>query len=294
MRQVPIGVTGELYIGGPGVACEYLNRSDLTAERFVPDPFGARAGARLYRTGDLGRWRTLGSIDFMGRNDRQVKLRGYRIELGEIETRLKEHALIRDAAVIMRDDLGGDKRLVAYVVWHAGIIANVEVLRRHLQNVLPEYMVPAAIVTLEILPLTPSGKLNRRMLPRPDAESGIGEAPLGDIEQVVASIWCEVLHRTQVARDDDFFALGGHSLSATQVSIRIRAALVVEIPIRRLFSCSTLRSLSAEIEQRLHSSIQKRARDGSQELEEILSTVETLPDAKVRELLEQLEAEVRT
>ncbi|MBV9300897.1 MAG: amino acid adenylation domain-containing protein, partial [Acidobacteriaceae bacterium] len=217
-----IGVLGELYIGGAGVARGYLNRPELTAERFLEDPFVEEAGARMYRTGDLGRWLEDGNIEFVGRNDFQVKIRGFRIELGEIEARLAEHAEVREAVVIAREDTPGEKRLVAY---YTGLgregegreLVGAEELRSHLTARLPEYMVPAAYVRLESLPLTPNGKLDRKALPGPEASaySTRGyEAPEGEVETKLAGIWAEVLKLERVGRHDNFFELGGHSLLA--------------------------------------------------------------------------------
>ena len=214
-QPAPLGVAGELYIGGAGVARGYLDRCDLTAARFIPDPFSAQPQARMYMTGDLGRWLPDGSIEFIGRNDFQVKIRGYRIELGEIEARLSEHSSVRDAVVLAREDTPGDKRLVAYVTSKGEI--NAEVLRAHLISLLPEHMVPAAYVRLDALPLTPSGKLDRKALPAPDGTSYVTrgyEAPGGEAETTIAQIWAKVLKLDRVGRHDNFFELGGHSLSA--------------------------------------------------------------------------------
>ena len=228
-----MGVVGELYIGGAGVARGYLNRPELTAEKFLTDPFSSDGSARMYRTGDLGRWLEDGNIEFLGRNDFQVKLRGFRIELGEIEARLAEHAGLREAVVIAREDIPGDKRLVAYYTTQPSEedTLSAEQLRSHLSAVLPEYMVPAAYVRLLSLPLTPNGKLDRKALPAPEqdayAVSGY-EPPQGSIETTLASIWAELLKLDRVGRHDNFFALGGHSLLAVRVAIRLRQFLGVE------------------------------------------------------------------
>ncbi|HEU0076111.1 MAG TPA: amino acid adenylation domain-containing protein, partial [Longimicrobiaceae bacterium] len=223
---VPIGAVGELFIGGAQVARGYLDRPELTAERFVPDPLGRERGGRLYRTGDVVRWLPDGRLEFVGRNDDQVKLRGFRVEPGEIEARLREHAQLREAAVVVREDAPGDRRLVAYYVGAEGV--DVEALRSHLSTRLPEYMVPAAYVRLERLPLTPSGKLDRRALPAPegDAYARRGyEAPAGETEAALAEIWSELLKVERVGRWDHFFDLGGHSLLAVQVISRVRQVL---------------------------------------------------------------------
>src|SRR6266478_1632037 len=239
-EPVPVGVTGELYIGGAGVARGYLNRRELTAERFVPDPFAKRAGARMYKTGDLGRWLADGNIEFLGRNDFQVKIRGFRIELGEIEARLREHPEVREAVVMAREDMPGEKRLVAYYTCPEGGGGEVgaEQLRTHLAGKLPEYMVPAAYVRLERMPLTANGKLDRKALPEPEADAyGVREyeAPVGEVETILAQTWAEVLKVERVGRHDNFFELGGHSLLAVRVISRLRQALSVEVKIGDLF-----------------------------------------------------------
>ncbi|MBW8843344.1 MAG: non-ribosomal peptide synthetase, partial [Burkholderiales bacterium] len=213
-QPCPIGVAGELHIAGAQLARGYLNRPEFTAERFVPDPFGA-PGSRMYRSGDLARWRADGSLDFLGRNDHQVKIRGFRIELGEIEAALQACPGVREAVVLARQD-GEHKRLVAYLVAEEES-ASPEALRTQLSTRLPEYMLPAAYVRLPALPLTPNGKLDRQALPEPDA-SALGtsayEPPQGPLEETLAALWCELLGLAQVGRHDDFFALGGHSLLA--------------------------------------------------------------------------------
>jgi amino acid adenylation domain-containing protein len=243
---VPVGVAGEIHIGGAGVARSYLNRPDLTAERFTPDPYAAQPGARMYKTGDLGRWRIDGTIEFLGRNDEQVKIRGFRIELGEIEAALHSHPEVRAAVVLAREDAPGNKRLVAYVVGEAA----PEMLRAHLNSRLPEYMVPAAYVALDALPLTPNGKLDRRTLPAPEAEAfgaRAYEAPQGEVENLLALLWGELLGSERIGRHDDFFALGGHSLMAVQLSSRIRTALGLEVPLAELFAQPTLADFAQRV-----------------------------------------------
>ncbi|MFL5384639.1 MAG: amino acid adenylation domain-containing protein, partial [Longimicrobiaceae bacterium] len=246
---VPVGVAGELYIGGGQVARGYLGRPGLSAERFVPDPFAREPGARLYRTGDLGRWLPEGSIEFLGRTDFQVKIRGFRIELGEIEARLAEHAAVRDAVVLAREDAPGEKRLVAYVVADEGL--DVESLRAHLAERLPSYMVPAAFVRLDAFPATAGGKVDRRALPAPegDALAARGyEAPEGETEQALADIWAEVLRVERVGRQDSFFELGGHSLLAVRVISRVRQRLAVEVALGDLFNRPVLADFARGLE----------------------------------------------
>jgi len=248
-EPVPVGVPGELYVGGAGVARGYLGRPGLTAERFVADPFGGEPGARLYRTGDLGRWRPDGTLEFLGRVDRQVKVRGFRIELGEIEARLAEHPGVREAVVLAREDAPGEKRLVAYLLGDEA--AGADLLRAHLGETLPAYMVPAAYVRVERWPLTPNGKLDRKALPAPEGEAFAAqeyEAPAGETEQALAEIWAEVLGLERVGRWDDFFELGGHSLLAVQVISRVQQVLEVEIELGQLFTWPVLRDLARELE----------------------------------------------
>jgi amino acid adenylation domain-containing protein len=267
-EPVPVGVAGELCIGGAGVGRGYLGRSGLTAERFVPDPFGAEPGARLYRTGDLARWLPDGSIEFLGRNDFQVKIRGFRIEPGEVEARLREHAAVREVAVVAREDTPGDTRLVAY---YAGGAVEAAALRAHLSARVPEYMVPAAWVRLDALPLTPSGKLDRKALPAPEGDAAAGtafEAPAGEVEETLARIWAEVLGVDRVGRWDHFFALGGHSLLATRVVSRARTAFGVTLAVRALFEAPTLEALARAVDTaraagtQAQAAIPRVARDG--------------------------------
>jgi amino acid adenylation domain-containing protein len=245
-EPAPIGVAGELYIGGAGVARGYLNRPDLTAERFLPDPFAGKPEARMYRTGDLGRWLPDGTIEFLGRNDFQVKIRGFRIELGEIEARLTEHPLTREAVVAVREDVPGDKRLAAYYTASKDIAT--EALRAHMAAVLPDYMVPASYMRLDALPLTPNGKLDRKALPAPegDAYAARGyEAPVGKMEETLALIWAGLLGLERVGRRDNFFELGGHSLLAAQVISRLRQTLNIEAQLAELFARPTLSGFAA-------------------------------------------------
>nr|WP_223759268.1 non-ribosomal peptide synthase/polyketide synthase [Myxococcus sp. RHSTA-1-4] len=246
-----IGVPGELYLGGVQVAHGYVGRPELTAGKFVPDPFSREPGARLYRTGDRARWRAEGTVEFLGRLDGQVKVRGFRIELGEVEAALRDASGVRDAAAVVREDTPGDKRLVGYVVLRPDTGWDPESLRESLERRLPEYMVPSALVRLEALPLTPSGKLARRLLPAPDAESLRGDAPFvaprSPLEQSLAEVFSSVLGVPRVGVTDNFFSLGGHSLLATQVVSRLRASLKVEVPLRELFEAPTVEALARRL-----------------------------------------------
>ena len=253
LRAVPVGVIGELYIGGSGLARGYRHRAALTAERFIPDPFGATPGGRLYWTGDLARWRADGTLECLGRVDHQVKIRGFRVELGEIEAALARHPAVREAAVAARPDASGEMSLAAYIVVRDGAEASSAAdLRRWLQGQLPDYMVPSAFVSLEALPLTPNGKVDRQALPDPGqarlTESADFVPPRGPVEEMVASGWGSLLGVERVGAHDNFFDLGGHSLLATQVVSRLREAFGVEIPLRALFESPTVAGLAAQIE----------------------------------------------
>ena len=253
LHPVPTGVAGELHIGGDGLARGYLNRPDLTAEKFISNPFSADPTNCLYKTGDLARYLPDGNIDFVGRIDNQVKIRGYRIELGEIEATLGQHPAVRGSVVLAREDIPGDRRLVAYVVAVASSIPLVTELRSLLQQQLPEYMVPSAFIFLDSLPLTPNGKLNRKALPAPDqsrSESGrIYRAPRSPVEELLAGILAGVLKVDQVGIHDNFFELGGHSLMATQVVSRLTKAFQMELPLRSLFESPTVAGLAKCIEE---------------------------------------------
>ncbi|HET7231440.1 MAG TPA: amino acid adenylation domain-containing protein, partial [Longimicrobium sp.] len=246
-EPLPVGVPGELCIGGDGVVRGYLGRPGLTAERFVPDPFAAEPGGRMYRTGDRVRWRAEGKLEFMGRLDDQVKIRGFRIEPGEVEAAMAAYPGVREARVMMREDQPGDKRLVAYVVGDV----EADGLRAHLRQSLPEYMVPQAIVTLDRLPLNANGKVDRKALPVPELASPEEAyvAPRTPVEEVLAGIWAEVLRLERVGAEDSFFDLGGHSLLGTRVAARVRAVFGVELPLRAVFERPVLSALAAEIER---------------------------------------------
>jgi amino acid adenylation domain-containing protein len=253
LRPVPTGVPGELYTGGFGLARGYLNRPELTAEKFIPDPFGARPGARLYRSGDVARYLPDGNIEFLGRIDYQVKIRGLRLELGEIESVLAQHGSVLDVIVIMREDVPGDKRLVAYVVPQPFAFVTGADLRAFLKEKLPDYMIPSAFVMLDEMPLTLNIKIDRNALPAPDTArpeiSGEYAAPRKPAEEILASIWTDVLGVERVGIHDNFFELGGHSLLATQVMSRVREVFRLELPLRRLFELPTVAELAQNIEQ---------------------------------------------
>ncbi len=250
-QPVPIGVTGELYIGGDGLAHGYFNRSELTAERFVPNTFSGEPGARMYKTGDLCRWKEDGTVDFIGRNDFQVKVRGFRIELEEIEAKLADYPGIGNVVVVVREDEPGNKRLVAYYTWAKAVEQqesdNAHLLRSHLAAKLPEYMLPAAFVCMESLPLTTNGKLDRKALPIPAGDAYVAreyEAPQGDMESTLASIFEEVLKVERVGRHDNFFELGGHSLLVTKLISRVRSILGIELIIKNVFEFPTVAGLA--------------------------------------------------
>jgi acyl-coenzyme A synthetase/AMP-(fatty) acid ligase/acyl carrier protein len=256
LAPVPVGVSGELYLGGAGLARGYLGRPDLTAERFVPDPFSRKAGARLYRTGDLARYLPDGNIAYEGRADRQVKLLGFRIELGEIESCLARHPAVRDCAVIVREDRPGRKNLVAYAVTlpeQTSDQTTPNELRAFLTSKLPEYMVPSVFVHLDELPLTENGKVDRKALPAPLPASAGNTfvAPRDLTEEIIAGAWTEVLGVARISVQQDFFELGGDSLTATQVISRINLAFQIDLPLGVLFEQRTVAGLASAVESSL-------------------------------------------
>ncbi|HJT56412.1 MAG TPA: amino acid adenylation domain-containing protein, partial [Ktedonobacteraceae bacterium] len=256
-QVVPVGVTGELYLGGAGLAVGYIHQEQQTRERFVAHPFRTEEGVRLYKTGDLVRYTEQGQIEFVGRKDGQVKLRGYRIELGEVEAALRRHDNVRDCVVILRKEETGTERLVAYVVARQQPTPTSQELRRFVGEQVPEYMVPSALVFLRVLPLTVNGKLDRQRLPVPEQDerdfSPTYVRPRSPIEEILVEIWAEVLMIGQVGIHDNFFRLGGHSLLATQIIARVQSVLQVNLPILSLFEAPTVAGLAERVEQALHS-----------------------------------------
>ena len=251
LRLLPVGVPGELHVGGAGLARNYLDRPALTAERFIPNPFGDTAGSRLYKTGDLGRYLPDSNIEFLGRMDHQVKIRGFRIEVGEIEAALSKHPDVREAVVLARENQAGEKRLVAYLTTDRKTPLSTKELRDSLKNQLPEYMLPTAFVTLESFPLTPNRKVDRRALPEPEAMTNDLEetyvAPSTPQEEILVDIWSQLLGIARVGVHDNFFEQGGHSLLATQLVSRVREAFKVDVPVRTLFENPTVAGLAAAI-----------------------------------------------
>ncbi|MHC0068641.1 non-ribosomal peptide synthetase, partial [Nostoc sp. UIC 10890] len=261
LQPVPVGVTGEIYIGGVGLARGYFNRPELTQEKFIPNPFTRNMGEnedqssnleRLYKTGDLARYLPDGNIELLGRVDNQVKIRGFRVELGEIEGALRLHPSIQQTVITARIDDSGDKRLVAYIVSQPKQTPTTDELRLFLKQKLPEYMVPSAFVFLDTLPLTPNGKIDRHALPAPDSSrpnlTQIFVAPRSVVEQQIADIWTSVLKLQKIGIHDNFFTLGGHSLLATQVISRLRSTFGVDLSVRALFEAPTVAQLADRIE----------------------------------------------
>jgi thioesterase domain-containing protein/acyl carrier protein len=255
LRPVPVGLAGELYVGGEGLARGYLNRPELTAEKFVPDPFSQVPGSRLYKTGDLVRYLSDGQMDFLGRIDNQVKIRGFRIEPGEVEVALGQLACVQQCVVVVREEGGGGgKRLVAYVVADEGSEVGAAELRASLRARLPEYMIPSAFVLMDELPLNLNGKIDRKALPEPEAAQAPAEsyiAPRTPVEELVCELFAHVLGAERVGIEDNFFELGGHSLMATHLVSRVRETFNVELPLRGLFENPTPASLALKVEERM-------------------------------------------
>jgi amino acid adenylation domain-containing protein len=254
LQPVPVGVAGELHIGGRGVGRGYHRRPELTAERFIPDPFSSEPEARLYKTGDLARYLPDGNIEYLGRLDHQVKIRGFRIELGEIESVLAAHPAVREAVVVLREGVPGDRRLVAYLTAKDGEPLKVPELRSLLQGKLPEYMVPSAFVTLDRFPLTPNGKVDRKALPAPDtfgqSLGGLGLLPRNEMERAIAEIWQDVLHLEKVGIEDSFFELGGHSLLLVQIQNKLNKVLNKPLLMMDLFRYPTISSLAEYLSEK--------------------------------------------
>lgn len=284
-QPVPVGVPGELYIGGDGIAKGYLNRPELTKEKFIPDPFSGKPEARLYKTGDMARYLPDGNIEFLGRVDDQVKIRGYRIELGEIEAVLGQHPAIQELIVTSREDTPGDKRLVAYVVLKGKTVSGTQELRAHVSQKLPDYMVPSAFVFLESLPRTPIGKVDLERLPAPDAKRHELDvrysAPRNSVEEVLATIWAQVLNLDHVGIEDNFFELGGHSILVIQIASRVRDIFKVELPLRDIFAKPTVSGLAE--------SLRENSKHGAkiEKMADLLLQVERLSENEVEQLLDE-------
>ncbi|NJM75031.1 MAG: LLM class flavin-dependent oxidoreductase [Acaryochloridaceae cyanobacterium RU_4_10] len=285
-QPVPVGISGELFIGGKGVARGYLNRPELTQERFVPNPFSSDPAARLYRTGDLVRYRADGSLEFLGRVDFQVKVRGYRIELGEIETVLSRHESVQDAVIVAREDTPGDKRLVAYLLLQVGQELSAATLRDYLLRHLPEYMIPSHFVPLEAFPLTPNKKVDRKALPAPaltqkTRETASSTVPQSPTERTLLEIWQKVLHLSEVRTDDNFFDLGGNSLIAVALIGEIRTVFGVDFPLIYLFRSPTVESLAQQIDTA------QLEQANAEDLATLIEQLEKLSEAEVLALLHQ-------
>jgi acyl carrier protein len=281
LRPVPVGIPGELYIGGAGVARGYLGRPDLTAEKFVGNPFSRAIGARLYKTGDLVRYRPDGNLEFLGRIDNQVKIRGFRVELGEIEQAIRFHQSVADAVVIAEEAEGGEKRLVAYVVPVRSEKVTVSELRELLAEKLPAYMLPAAFVLIAELPMMPNGKIDRKALPhldqtRPELDENF-EAPRSHLEDTLAAIWCELLKVDRVGVHDNFFELGGHSLLGAKMISNLRRRLPVELNLIDIFQSPTIARLAALINQR------QAEEAGEDDLAALLAEIENMSDEEAQQ-----------
>ncbi|HEV2861253.1 MAG TPA: phosphopantetheine-binding protein, partial [Pyrinomonadaceae bacterium] len=296
-EPIPEGVAGEVWVAGEGLARGYFGRAGQTAERFRPDAHSAEPGGRAYRTGDVGRWVRGGEVEYLGRGDEQVKVRGYRIELGEIEAALNGHPDVEQSVVVVRTDGAGDKRLVAYVV--ANKSANGE-LRTYLKGKLPEYMVPAAFVSLDEIPLTPNGKVNRRALPAPEpstSEPADGYvAPRDAVEEELAAAWAELLKLERVGVESNFFDLGGHSLLAMRLLSRVRERFQVELEVRALFEAPTVAGMAALV-RRAQSRQDSDADAGIEamlgglgNLEHLLAELDRLSDDEAERMLDEKES----
>jgi acyl carrier protein len=285
LQPVPIGVSGELFIGGAGVVRGYWNRPELTNEKFIQDPFSDEPGARLYRTGDRARYQADGNIEFLGRLDHQVKIRGYRIELEEIEAVLEQHPAVREAIALVHEDMPDDKRLVAYLTTSQQTAPAFSELRNFLKEKLPEYMLPAAFVMLDTLPLTPNGKVNRKGLPAPDQArpelKDIFVAPRTPLEEVLTGIWTKLLGVERVGIHDNFFELGGHSLSAVSLISQLRDSFRLELPLRSLFENPTVADL-------LGAMIARETKPGqTDKIAQVIRRVESMSEEEVKKSLQE-------
>jgi acyl carrier protein len=284
LHPSPVGVRGELYVGGVGVGRGYLNEAGLTAEAFVPDPFAETPGGRLYKTGDVARFTTGGQLEYLGRGDDQVKVRGFRIELGEIEAALASHAGVREGVALAVADATGDKHLVVYFVSEREQAVSAVALREYLRERLPDYMIPSAYVVLDEMPLTPNGKVDRRALPAPDPSAlqrqNAFVAPQTETEKSQARIWTEVLRVEEIGIDDNFFDLGGHSLAVMQLMSRLRLSFGVEVKLSDFFADATIRATSEKIEAAL------MAQASASELDELLNMLEGIDNEEADHLLE--------
>jgi amino acid adenylation domain-containing protein len=283
MNPVPIGIPGELYLGGIGLGRGYFNRPDLTAERFVADPFSDESGRRLYRTGDLGRYLPDGNIEYLARMDDQVKIRGFRIELGEIESVLKSYPGVQQSVVVLRKDEPGHEKIVGYVVLSEKSPVTGSELRSYLKQKIPDYMVPAFVMVLEAMPLSANGKIDRRRLPRPEATAEVSAgfvAPETSVEKKLAEMWLQVLKIDQVGIYDNFFDLGGHSLMATQIISQVRDVLQFELPLQVLFSGGfTIAALAKIIAEYQLQQVDQA------EIAQMLAQLESISDEEARKLL---------
>ena len=295
LQPCPVGVAGELYMGGDQLARGYLNRPELTAEKFVPSPFSEVPGARLYKSGDLAKYQANGNIEFVGRIDHQVKIRGFRIELGEVEAILLQHPKLKAAIVIAREDRPSDKRLVAYVVARPDVTIAGGELRDFLRERLPEYMIPTAFVELSSLPLTRNGKVDRRALPVPDYALAADHAdfvpPRTSLEESLAEMWGRLLGIERVGVNQSFFESGGHSLLATQLVSHVREAFEVELPLRDFFESPTIAGLAAAIESARNTQVDwqpikiETLPRSEQSLDDLLAELDQLSDEDAQSML---------
>jgi acyl carrier protein len=274
LQPVPVGVSGELYVGGAGLGRGYLNRPELTSERFIPDPFSEAPGARLYKSGDVVRFLPNGDLEYLGRADQQVQIRGFRVEMGEIESVLRDHKTISQVVVLVREVQPGDQRLVAYFVPTPGHSVSISGLRRHIRTMLPEYMIPQYFIELKEIPLTPNGKVDRRALPEPKADRQTEESyvePRSEVEKRIASIWEGLLNIKNVGAHDNFFELGGHSLLLVRMQDSLRKSFGKELPMVEMFRHPTIAALAGFLTQREEKGVSlKRAFDIAEKQRESL------------------------